>query len=126
VARLGAKEQTGVGDAFPLLAATLMHKARLWPAYLMRHGPFLARLVFLNEKACIWWGVSGSVYYIVGLMVGLILISKLLIKHHWTPIAGHQLIHEHCFKTEAVEFTFRSDVWYVSGNPDYARYWWDE
>ena len=25
--------------------------ARLWPAYLMRHGPFLARLVFSNEKA---------------------------------------------------------------------------
>src|SRR6218665_3351945 len=26
--------------------------ARLWPAYLMRHGPFLAYLVFSNEKAC--------------------------------------------------------------------------
>ena len=28
----------------------------LWPAYLMRHGPFLARLVFSNEKACIFIG----------------------------------------------------------------------
>src|SRR6218665_3674682 len=26
--------------------------ARLWPALLMRHGPFLARLVFSNEKTC--------------------------------------------------------------------------
>jgi len=26
--------------------------ARLRPAYLMRHGPFLARLVFANQKAC--------------------------------------------------------------------------
>src|SRR6218665_2307505 len=34
------------------LATTLPHMARLWPAYLMRHGPFLARLVFSNEKAC--------------------------------------------------------------------------
>src|SRR6218665_595483 len=27
--------------------------ARLWPVYLKRHGPFLARLVFSNEKACL-------------------------------------------------------------------------
>src|SRR6218665_1763353 len=27
------------------------HLARLWPAYLMRHGPYLARLVFSNERA---------------------------------------------------------------------------
>ena len=26
---------------------------RLWPAYLMQHGPFWARLVFSNEKACL-------------------------------------------------------------------------
>src|SRR6218665_2131298 len=26
--------------------------ARLWTALLMRHGPFLARLVFSNEKTC--------------------------------------------------------------------------
>src|SRR6218665_1296406 len=26
--------------------------ARLRPAYLMRHGPFVAHLVFANEKAC--------------------------------------------------------------------------
>src|SRR6218665_4024291 len=25
---------------------------RVWPAYVMRHGPFLTRLVFSNEKAC--------------------------------------------------------------------------
>ena len=30
----------------------LPHMAPLWPAYSMRHGPFLARLVFSNEKAC--------------------------------------------------------------------------
>jgi len=29
--------------------------ARLWPAYLMRHGQLLARLVFSNEKACWPW-----------------------------------------------------------------------
>src|SRR6218665_2499016 len=37
----------------PRLAATLQHMARLWPAYLMRHGPFLVRLVVSNEKAWI-------------------------------------------------------------------------
>src|SRR6218665_1651142 len=32
---------------------TTSHMARLWPAYLIRHGPFLARLLFSNEKpAC--------------------------------------------------------------------------
>ena len=28
--------------------------ARLWPAYLMRHGPFLVHLVFSNEKAWVY------------------------------------------------------------------------
>src|SRR6218665_2502218 len=37
-------------------AVTLPHMARLRPAYLMRHGPFLACLVFSNEKA---WGKVG-------------------------------------------------------------------
>src|SRR6218665_3682237 len=46
--RLAAKLQTGVA---PFGRATLPHMARLWPSYLMRHGPFLARLVCLNEKA---------------------------------------------------------------------------
>src|SRR6218665_148337 len=32
--------------------------ARLWPAYVMRHGPFLACLVFANEKA--WVSRTGS------------------------------------------------------------------
>ena len=30
----------------------LLHMASLQHAFLMRHGPFLARLVFSNEKAC--------------------------------------------------------------------------
>jgi len=29
------------------------HMARLWPAYLIRPGPFLAHLVFANEKVCL-------------------------------------------------------------------------
>jgi len=33
--------------------ARLPHMVRLWPAYLMRHGLFLSRLVFSNENACI-------------------------------------------------------------------------
>src|SRR6218665_503159 len=38
----------------PRLAATLPHMARQWPVYfLVRHGPFLARLVFSNKKACL-------------------------------------------------------------------------
>ena len=48
VARIAAKQQTGVAR----LAATLPHMARLWPTYLMRHWPFLARHLFSNEKAC--------------------------------------------------------------------------
>src|SRR6218665_2112988 len=35
------------------LTSILPHMARLWPVYLKRHGPFLARLVFSNEKACL-------------------------------------------------------------------------
>src|SRR6218665_425707 len=34
--------------------ATLPHMNLLWPACLMRHGPFLARLIFSNEKAYIY------------------------------------------------------------------------
>jgi len=49
VARLAAKQQTGVA---PLGLNTLPHMARLWPAYLMWHGAYLAHLVFSNEKAC--------------------------------------------------------------------------
>src|SRR6218665_1002391 len=30
----------------------ITHLACLWPTNLMRHGPFLAPLVFSNEKAC--------------------------------------------------------------------------
>jgi len=48
VARLAANKQPGVAR----LAATLPHMACLRPAYLMRHGLFLVRLVFSNEKAC--------------------------------------------------------------------------
>src|SRR6218665_1274378 len=36
----------------PRLATKFLHMARLWPAYLMQHGPYLARLGFPNEKAC--------------------------------------------------------------------------
>src|SRR6218665_3705991 len=38
-------------QALPRLAATLPHMTRLWPAFILRHGPLLARLVFSNEKA---------------------------------------------------------------------------
>src|SRR6218665_1465849 len=46
--------------------------ARLWPAYLMRHGPILACLVFSNEKACLAMGsighlcstIQGSTWYL--------------------------------------------------------------
>src|SRR6218665_681095 len=40
-------------QTLPRLAATLPHMTRLWPAFTLRHGPLLARLVFLNEKACV-------------------------------------------------------------------------
>jgi len=45
VARLAAKQMA------PCFSDTLPQMARLWPANLMRHGAFLARLVFANEKA---------------------------------------------------------------------------
>jgi len=55
VARLAGKQQT---HASPRLAcATLPHMACLWPAYFMRHGPFLARLVFSSEKV---WSQNAS------------------------------------------------------------------
>src|SRR6218665_450141 len=38
---------------FTPLGRYITAHGRLWPAYLMRHGPFLARLVFSNEKACV-------------------------------------------------------------------------
>src|SRR6218665_2007141 len=34
------------------LGRYIPHIARLWPAYLMRHGLFLASLILSNEKAC--------------------------------------------------------------------------
>ena len=42
-----------------------LHMARLWPAYLMRHRPFLVHLVFSNEKAWLspsqhFWGTVPS------------------------------------------------------------------
>src|SRR6218665_1655725 len=47
MARLPAKQQTGVvPPTWPLY--TLPHMARLWPVYLKRRGPFLARLGFSN------------------------------------------------------------------------------
>src|SRR6218665_2277503 len=45
---LVTKQQTSVAP----LGRCITAYASLWPAYLMRHGPFLARLVFSNEKAC--------------------------------------------------------------------------
>jgi len=48
VARLAAKQETGVAP----FSTALPQTARLWPAYVMRHGLFLARLVFANEKDC--------------------------------------------------------------------------
>ena len=49
MARLATKHQTGVAPAAPLgRYFTAPSMARL---YFMRHGPFLARLVFSNEKA---------------------------------------------------------------------------
>src|SRR6218665_19951 len=35
-----------------LYYVNLLKCGRLWPAYLMRHGPFLAHMVFASEKAC--------------------------------------------------------------------------
>jgi len=52
VARLAAKRQTGVAPLGRYITFIYKHVARLRPAYLMRHGPFLAHLVFANEKAC--------------------------------------------------------------------------
>ena len=49
MARLAAKQQS------PHWAATLPQMARLGPAYLMRHGPFLAKLVI-----CKWEGLVAS------------------------------------------------------------------
>src|SRR6218665_1856602 len=47
MARLSAKKKTGVvPPTWPVY--TLPHMARLWPVYLKRRGPFLARLVFSN------------------------------------------------------------------------------
>ena len=37
---------------------------RTWPAYVMRHGPFLARLVFANEKACLQISVCNNGYQV--------------------------------------------------------------
>jgi len=47
VAHLAAKQQTGIALLFTYITA-------IWPAYVMRHGTFLARLVFANEKACMY------------------------------------------------------------------------
>ena len=33
----------------------------LWPAYLMQHGPFLARLVFSNEKPMLYYVLNDLV-----------------------------------------------------------------
>jgi len=52
VTRLAAKQQTGVTPQFCYITAKGPSMARLWPAYVLRHGLFLARLVFANEKAC--------------------------------------------------------------------------
>src|SRR6218665_1013967 len=49
--RPAAKQQ----KALPRFSATLPQMGRLWPAYLMRHGLFLAHLVFANEKA--WFSI---------------------------------------------------------------------
>src|SRR6218665_2611079 len=44
----------------PRVFVTLSQMARICPAYVMRHGPFLARLVFANEKACLSYGLMRS------------------------------------------------------------------
>src|SRR6218665_2223484 len=49
--RLAANQKTGVAPVGRSIALIYYHVARLWPAYLMRHGSFLAHLVFENEKA---------------------------------------------------------------------------
>src|SRR6218665_1841126 len=49
--KLAAKQQTEVALLGRYITLIYQHLARLWPAYLLRHGPFLARLVFSNEKA---------------------------------------------------------------------------
>ena len=61
VARLAAKEQTGIVPIGHYITTTLPPMARLWPTYLMRHGPFLARLVFSNEKG---WGNEKHIKYV--------------------------------------------------------------
>jgi len=48
-ARITAKQETGVAPLFCFITAN--GPARLWPAFVMRHGPFLGGLVFANEKA---------------------------------------------------------------------------
>jgi len=50
VARLVAKQQTGIA---PLGRYITAHGSSI-AAYLTRHGPFLARLVFSNEKSCLY------------------------------------------------------------------------
>src|SRR6218665_2224151 len=42
------------------LVASLPYMASLWPAYLMRHGTILTRLVFSNEKACLHYDSFGQ------------------------------------------------------------------
>jgi len=48
-------EQPNCKQASPRWTATLSHMICPWPAYIIRHGPFLAHLVFSNEKAWLWY-----------------------------------------------------------------------
>ena len=36
------------------ICTTQNRMTRLWPAYVMRHGPYYVHLVFANEKVCVW------------------------------------------------------------------------
>jgi len=72
VARLAAKQTTGVAPVGRYIIYNYMRffqritaHGPLWPAYLMRHRPFLARLVFSNEKA--WLLVGLGSFTTVGL-----------------------------------------------------------
>src|SRR6218665_375340 len=60
---------------------------RLWPAYLMRHRPFLAHLVFANEKAWIW--INGS-----NLAYTMLCCKSLSWQGPWMQPCAHNVLHQ--------------------------------